>query len=184
MTVHATDPEASGVRPTGLLGDPALRLGLIWAQAHDRVIGAAGTLAWHVPEDLRHFRDTTRGYAVIHGRASYEALPGQFRPLPGRRNIILTRQTDYVAPGAEVVGSLDEAIALLDGAPAWVCGGGQVYAEAINRADVLLVTEIDLDVEGDTHAPPIGQAWALTEESPWHTSATGTRYQFTVYRRQ
>lgn len=183
-----TDRTGTGRRmstePVGLLGQPDLRLGLIWAQAHDRAIGANGDLAWDVPEDLRHFRATTRGYAVIHGRVSYEALPTPFRPLPGRRNIVLTRQSNYQAPGAEVATSLDDALKLLDGKPAWVCGGGQVYAEAIHKADVLVVTDIDLRIAGDTHAPVIGPEWEPAQKAEWQTSSTGVPYRITTYLRR
>src|SRR5690625_1367609 len=91
--------------------------GMLWAEAATGLLGAAGTLAWQLPEDLAHFRAVTRGYAVLHGRKSYEAIPAKFRPLPGRRNLVLTRDRVYSAPGAEVVHSLAEAEDLLAGAP-------------------------------------------------------------------
>lgn len=158
-------------------------LGMIWAQSRNGVIGRDGGLPWHLPEDLAHFRATTGSDAVIHGRASWDALPPRFRPLPGRRNIVLTRSRAFQAPGAEVVHSLGAALELLDGADAWVCGGGQVYAEAMAFADLLVVSEIDTDVQGDTHAPPIGAQWGLPEVGSWIESRTGLRFRVLTYRR-
>ncbi|UFU04591.1 dihydrofolate reductase [Ruania suaedae] len=155
---------------------------MIWAQAHDRVIGADGDLPWHLPEDLRHFRESTAGQAVIMGRGQWESLPARFRPLPGRRNIVLTRTPGYEAPGAEVVGGLDDALALVAAEDAWICGGGQVYTQAIECADLLVVTEIDLAVAGDTYAPVIGPSW-VPQPGPWRTSRTGIRFRIVSYRR-
>ncbi|MFT3798647.1 dihydrofolate reductase [Microbacterium sp.] len=165
-----------------------MRVGLIWAEARGGVIGAAGGMPWHVPEDLAHFRAITTGHPVIMGRRTWESFPDRFRPLPGRRNIVVTRQSDWAAPGAERAASLDDALALVADAPeAWVIGGGQLYREAIARADVLEVTELDLDVAGDTHAPP-RDGWTVVALDPaaadpadaagWHTSRTGIRYRF------
>ena len=252
-------------------------LGLIWAQARGGVIGAGGTMPWHLPEDLAHFRAATMGAPVIMGRRTWESFPDRFRPLPGRRNIVVTRDPEWVDAGAEAVGSLDEALALYpapapprraapESAPrgtratpesalratgasalratgaasesalratgaasesalratpesalratlsasapadvartamngreheddalpspdAWVIGGGELYRAAIDRADVLEVTEIDLDVDGDTMAPEIGaSSWRLASVDPrdgWRTSRTGLRYRFLTYR--
>lgn len=163
-------------------------LGLIWAQAHDRVIGAGGTMPWHLPEDLRHFRTTTSGATVIMGRATWDSLDPRYRPLPGRRNIVLSRRRDLAADGAERASGLDEALELAADGDVWVIGGGQVYAEALPRADVLVVTDIDLAVDGDTRAPAVDdRRWAVASADPdrgWHVSATGLRYRFTTFRRQ
>ncbi len=159
-------------------------LGMIWAQAHGRVIGSGGDMPWHVPEDLAHFRRTTGSDPVIHGRTSFEALPAKFRPLPGRRNIVLTTRPGYDACGAEVVGSLAEALELVAGQDAWICGGGQVYADAMAYADRLVVTDLDLRVDGDAHAPQIGPEWELVARGPWHVSKTGTRYRISEYERR
>ena len=161
-------------------------LGMIWAQAHDRVIGAGGAMPWHLPEDLAHFRRTTTGSAVIMGRTTWEALAPRYRPLPGRRNIVLTRQQDFVAEGAEVAHDVDEALTLAGG-DAWVIGGAQVYAQALARADRLVVTDIDVAVDGDARAPAIDSAdWAIEHADPdrgWHTGAGGLHYRFTTFRR-
>ena len=158
-------------------------LGMIWAQAHDRVIGRDGGLPWHLPEDMRHFRETTGRDTVIHGRTSWDALPAKVRPLPGRRNIVLSRDPGFRADGAEVATSLDEALALVEHEDAWICGGGQVYAEAMDRADLLVVTEIDLDVDGDALAPPITGEWEPSP-GPWRTAGNGMRFRVVSYRRR
>src|SRR6059036_2989365 len=101
---------------------------MVWAQSRDRVIGADGALPWHLPEDMRHFRDLTSGATVVMGRLSWESLPDRFRPLPGRRNIVLSRDAGYSASGAEVVASLEDALRSAPGA--WVIGGAAVYREA------------------------------------------------------
>lgn len=174
----------AGAPPLFTLSGP-FSVGMIWAESANCVIGAEGTLAWHIPEDLAHFRAVTRGYAVLHGRASYESIPAKFRPLPGRRNLVLTRDRDYCAPGAEVVHSLAEAEAVLAGAPVWVVGGGQVYEAAMTRADALVVTEVDLEVPGDTYAPAIdAQAWQQQQVTEWITSSTGIAFRILEYRRR
>ncbi|MFT4212446.1 MAG: dihydrofolate reductase [Microbacterium sp.] len=162
-----------------------MTLGLIWAQARGGVIGADGGMPWHVPEDLAHFRAVTGTAAVVMGRRTWESLPERFRPLPGRRNVVVTRQDGWHAPGAERAGSLAGALALVGG-EAWVVGGGQLYAQAIEEADVLEVTHLDLDADGDTYAPSLA-GWREARADPadgWHTSRTGIRYRFVSYARE
>ncbi len=160
-------------------------VGMIWAQARGGAIGADGELPWHIPEDLAHFKAVTNGLPVLHGRRSYEALPEQFRPLPGRRNLVLTREQGYLAPGAEVVHSIEEATELLGGQPFWIAGGGQVYTAAMHLADVLVITDVDLEVPGDTFAPQIDQqTWVPVQRSTWVTSRRGPRFRVTEYRRR
>lgn len=158
------------------------RLGLIWAEARDRIIGADGGMPWHVPEDLAHFREVTLGSPVIMGRRTWESFPDRFRPLPGRRNIVVTRDEAWEAPGAERAASLPAAIALAGDGEVWVIGGGQLYREAIVHADVLEVTELDLDVDGDTRAPARDD-WHVVSRSPWQESRTGVRYRFVTLDR-
>ena len=164
-----------------------MTLALVWAQTPDGVIGRDGALPWHVPEDLARFRALTSGHPVVMGRATWESLPERFRPLPGRENIVLSRTPGYVAAGARVVPTMAAALELVAGREAWVIGGGAVYEAAVAHADRLEVTEIDDVVAGDTYAPVIDAAWALTACEPaagWHTSvATGVRYRFCSYRR-
>ena len=166
-----------------------MSIALIWAEAHGGVIGSAGTPPLHLPEDLAHFRAVTGDSTVVMGRRTWESLPERFRPLPGRQNIVVTRRTDWKADGACSVHSLDEAVAA-SGADAdatiWVIGGAQLYSSAITSADVLEVTEIDLDVAGDTFAPPVGDEWSATHHDPamgWHESRTGLRYRFVRFER-
>lgn len=161
------------------------RVGLIWAEAHDRVIGADGGMPWSVPEDLARFRELTMGSPVIMGRRTWESFPDRFRPLPGRRNIVVTSQDGWHADGAERAASLDDALALAGEGTVWVIGGGRLFAEAIDRADVLEVTELDLDVDGDTFAPP-HDGWPVAAVDPdagWHTSRSGIRYRFLTLER-
>jgi dihydrofolate reductase len=164
-----------------------MTLGMIWAQAHDRVIGRDNDLPWHLPEDLRHFRNTTAGDAVVMGRLQWDSLPPKIRPLPGRRNVVLSRNPDFTAEGAEVVGDLPAALALVAEEDAWICGGAQVYAEAMAHADLLVVTEIDHEVEGDRYAPLIGPEWQRSGSDPddggWHVGENGMRFRILTYRR-
>jgi dihydrofolate reductase len=161
----------------------AAALALIWAQAQDGVIGAGGDMPWHLPEDLAHFRELTGTDAVIMGRRTWESIPDRFRPLKDRRNIVVTRSADWAAEGAEAAHSLAEAVALVAGDPAWVIGGGELYRTAIDEAGRLEVTEIDLDVAGDTLAPPVDDSWTLSDTGEWQESRTGLRYRFLRYDR-
>ncbi|NQX26639.1 dihydrofolate reductase [Microbacteriaceae bacterium VKM Ac-2854] len=157
------------------------QLGLIWAQTPAGVIGDAGTIPWHVPEDFAHFKRATLGSAVIMGRRTWDSLPDRARPLPDRRNIVVSRNAGWHADGAERAGSLAEALQLAGAAPVWVIGGGELYREAIAEADVLEVTEIDLDVPGDTVAPSTDGWSGIPGE--WQTSRTGVRYRFSTLTR-
>ncbi len=157
-------------------------ISLVWAQARGGVIGSGGTIPWRVPEDMAHFRTVTAGRAVVMGRATWDSLPPRFRPLPGRRNLVLTRDRAWSADGAQAC--TDLAAALADAGPdAAIIGGGQVYRAALPFARELLVTEVDLDVDGDTLAPEFGAAFALVDAGPWLTSTAGPRYRFLSYRR-
>jgi dihydrofolate reductase len=155
-------------------------LGLIWARSADGWIGRDGTMPWHVPEDLAHFRELTGGAPVLMGRATWDSLPERFRPLPGRENVVLSRSTSALE-GARVVGGVEEALLVLDGRDAWVIGGASVYEAFLPLADRLEITEIDLVVAGDTPAPEVPAGWrtrAVRPATGWATSRTGTRYRF------
>ena len=161
------------------------RVGLVWAEARGGVIGAEGGMPWHVPEDLAHFRSVTMGAPVVMGRRTWESFPERFRPLPGRRNIVVTRNADWEADGAERAASLDDALSLAGGGRVWVIGGGELFREALAVADLLEVTELDLAVDGDTFAPH-RDGWPLTSADPaegWATSEGGIRYRFLTLRR-
>lgn len=157
-----------------------MSLGLIWAQSTAGVIGRDGTLPWRLPEDMAHFRDVTAGRPVIMGRRTWESLPDRFRPLPGRRNIVVSRRVNLTLEGAEVAGSVSAAIELAGPEQAWVIGGAQAYAAALPFAGLALVTEIDVDVDGDTYAPDL-RGWRLDDSGEWRTSTTGLRYRFLRY---
>lgn len=161
-----------------------MRVSLVAAVARGRVIGRGGTIPWHLPEDLRHFRELTTGHPVVMGRRTWESLPDRFRPLPGRRNLVVTRDPSWHADGADRAASLDDALALLEGAPAvFVIGGAQLYAAALPHADELLLTELDLEVDGDTFFPPFaGDFEEVSREQ--HVSANGLPFAFVRYRRR
>jgi dihydrofolate reductase len=158
---------------------------LIWAEAADRVIGNDGTLPWELPEDLQRFKVLTTGATVVMGRATWQSLPASVRPLPGRRNIVLSRSPGFQAPGAEVFGSLDDALAAADG-DVWVIGGASVYAEALARADRVVRTRVHVSVEGDVRAPELGPEWTMVTRDPetgLHESASGLGYCVATFRR-
>ena len=160
-----------------------MRLNLIWAQARNGIIGRDNTIPWRLPEDMAHFKQTTLGCPVIMGRKTWDSLPPKFRPLPGRLNIVVTRQADWQAPGTLRAGSLAEAVALCpQGEPAWVIGGAQIYAQALPLATRAVVTRIDADFEGDAHAPTLGDGWRETAREA-HVSATGPPFAFVTYER-
>lgn len=167
------------------------RIGLIWAEAEDGIIGRNGIMPWNVPEDLARFKALTLGKPVIMGRKTWDSLPPRFRPLPGRRNIVVTRQARWSADGAETVPSVANALALAqaDVGPdelLWVIGGGEIYSAVIDEADRLEVTEIRAVFEGDAHAPSVSDDFRLVASDPetgWHTSRSGLSYRFRSYER-
>lgn len=129
-------------------------LSLIAAVARNGAIGKGNALLWREPEDQKHFRRVTLGSPVIMGRKTWDSLPARFRPLPGRRNIVVTRDAGWYADGAEAVASIDAALALLAGSDkAFVIGGAEIYALALPLADELMLTEIDADLDGDIFFP-------------------------------
>jgi dihydrofolate reductase len=159
-------------------------LAIIVAVARNGIIGATndagvGTLPWHLPEDLKHFKETTNGHPIIMGRKTWESLG---RPLPNRRNIVISRQADYAATGAEVFTSLPEAISAVGGTPAFIIGGAELYRQALPLAGQLIITEVDLDAEGDTHFPPFGSEWQESSRNA-HVSASGIPYALVRYAR-
>ena len=170
---------------------------MIWAQGHGRAIGRGGTMAWHVPKDMAFFRSTTMGHPVIMGRKTWESLGAKFRPLDGRENIVVTRTAGYTAEGAHVVPTIEAARDLGEelaqdtpGGLTWVMGGAQIYELALSLADILAVTQIDVEVsDPDAFAPSFGEPeWHLWESAPespqWNTDAkSGLRYRFATYAR-
>jgi dihydrofolate reductase len=162
------------------------RVGLVWAQSTSGVIGRGGDIPWRVPEDLARFKQVTMGHTVVMGRRTWDSLPASVRPLPGRRNVVLSRRADFAADGAEVVGSLEQAFASFGAEPEmWVIGGGQIYDQALPRASRCEVTEVDIDLprdDDDALAPVLDETW-LAETGEWLVSRTGLRYRFHSYSR-
>jgi len=173
------------VTPPASVRDGHAGIALIWAQADGGVIGAGGALPWHLPEDLALFRRLTTGSTVVMGRRTWESLPERFRPLPGRTNVVLTSDPAWSAEGARRAGSVPEVLDQHESV--WVIGGGSVYAAFLPHADRLVVTHVDLGVDGDTWAPTIGPDWHRVERTPedgWTTSSSGLRFAMSEYRRE
>jgi|JI10StandDraft_1071094.scaffolds.fasta_scaffold256939_2 dihydrofolate reductase len=158
------------------------RLHLIFARASNGVIGRDGHLPWHLPEDLAHFKRTTLGCSVIMGRKTWDSLPPKFRPLPGRLNIVITRQSDWQAAGAQRAGSLDEALRHCPaGGDAWIIGGAEIYAQTLPLASTAVVTDIEAPFDGDAFAPQFGPDWVETRRER-HLSTTGLAFSFVTYQ--
>ena len=160
-----------------------MRVNLILARASNGVIGLNNQLPWHLPEDMAHFKQQTAGAPVIMGRKTWDSLPVRFRPLPGRQNMVVTRQQDWNETGALRSSSLQDALSICKQAPeAWVIGGAQIYAEALPLAQRVVVTEIAQDFAGDAYAPVLDAAWRETARST-HTAANGLGYSFVTWER-
>ena len=172
--------DTSGTSPPPVV-EYATRVWLVAAVARNGVIGAGGKLPWHLPEDLKHFKQLTLTHPVLRGRRTWESLG---KPLPGRKNIVITRKAGYAAPGASVADSLESAIALCAGEPVvFVIGGAELYAAALPLADGLVLTEIQRDYDGDTHFPVWDRAaWRVTKREE-HTSAAGVPFCVVRYER-
>jgi dihydrofolate reductase len=157
---------------------------IIAAVAKNGVIGKDNALPWHLPEDLKHFKALTLGHQVVMGRKTWESLPERFRPLPGRQNIVVTRNAAYVAPGATVVNSLAAAEnAGTSGRDLFVIGGAELYAHALPLADRLELTEIDREVDGNVCFPAFDRAlWHEIARTPG-CSADGLGFAFVTYAR-
>jgi dihydrofolate reductase len=148
------------------------------------VIGKDGTMPWRLPEDLARLKALTMGCPVVMGRKTWDSLPPKFRPLPGRRNIVVTRQPDWAADGAERAASVEESLRMCADAPlAWITGGTEIFNQSLHLAQRAEVTEIDADFEGDTFAPELGDEWHETARER-HVSATGLHYSFVTYRKR
>jgi dihydrofolate reductase len=159
------------------------RLNLICARAANGVIGKDNALPWHLPEDMAHFKRQTMGCPVVMGRKTWDSLPPRFRPLPGRLNVVLTRDPSWRAEGASRAGSIDEALALCaDAAEVWVIGGAEVYQQALPQAQRVVVTEIARDFEGDAFMPALGPQWVETSREA-HVSVNGLPFAFVGHER-
>lgn len=174
-------PNAATVAPA-----MTAQLTLVVAIDRDNGIGVDNRMPWHLPQDLAHFKRVTLGKPVIMGRKTFDSIG---RPLPGRRNIVITRNADWSHDGAERAAWLDAAIALLDGAPASIIGGAQIFNAAIDLADAMIVTHIDYRFTCDTFFPPIDPAlWQETARDPHHqlpdAGQPGFDYAYVTYQRR
>lgn len=192
MSTSARPPEGSAHSP----GEDAAQrhegrslskpiLALIAAHARDRVIGIDNRMPWHLPEDMKFFRETTRGKPVIMGRKTWESLPDAFRPLPGRLNIVVSRNAGYDAQGATVVGSLPDALSAAGNTDiVFVMGGADLYRQALPMADRLYLTEIDADFAGDAHFPEYPKDdWCEVHRNA-QVAASGLKFAFVTHERR
>ncbi|MET0815766.1 MAG: dihydrofolate reductase [Pseudoxanthomonas sp.] len=146
-----------------------------------RGIGIDNKLPWHLPEDLAHFKRVTLGRPIIMGRKTFDSIG---RPLPKRRNIVITRNAEWRADGVDAVTSLADAIALVGDEPASIIGGAQIFNDSMALADRMIVTEIDHTFACDTFFPPIDPAvWTETERETHHSDAGGYDFAFVTYER-
>ena len=144
-------------------------------------IGIDNKLPWRLPEDMAHFKRTTTGHPIIMGRKTFDSIG---KPLPNRRNIVITRNTDWRAEGVEAVHSLDAAEALVATEEAFVIGGAQIYEEALQKADRLIVTEIAKQFDCDAFFPAIDPArWKEASRETCHSNGSGLDYAIVVYER-
>ena len=156
---------------------------LIVAVSENKVIGKDNDLVWHLPTDMKFFKETTKGHFVIMGRRNYESIPHKYRPLPNRTNVIVTRQDDYKAEGCLVVNSVEEAIELAQKAgdiEPFIIGGGQIYKYAIdnNLVDRVYLTKVHTEIDGDTYFDDLDDSWKLVH-TDLHSSDEKHPFAFT-----
>jgi dihydrofolate reductase len=158
---------------------------LVAAVARGGVIGRDGGIPWRLAEDMLRFRSLTMGHPVVMGRRTWESLPDQFRPLPGRGNVVVTRTPEWSAKGADRAGSIEEALDLLESeSRVFVIGGGEIYAAALPFADELVLTEIDAEIEGDTTFPSWDRGEFDELERDERVAEDGTPFAFVRYVRR
>jgi dihydrofolate reductase len=157
-------------------------ISLVVARAANGTIGQGGELPWRLPSDMRHFRELTTGHAVLMGRKTFESIPPKFRPLPQRRNLVLSSNAELELPGAEVFHDMSTALAACGG-ECFVIGGGTVYSETLPVANRVYATEIDAEIDGDAFFPELSP-------SEWRCTQRGERivenelaFDFAVYER-
>ena len=158
-----------------------MKIAMIAAKTQNNVIGKDNDLPWHLPDDMKFFMQKTTGHHVIMGRKNFESLPPKFSPLPNRTNIIMTRKTDYHPEGTEVVHSLEDALAVAERGgeqEVFIIGGGEIYKLGLDRADILYLTEIKTEMDGDAYFPEIDlDKWKETARTP-HTTDDRHKYAF------
>jgi dihydrofolate reductase len=144
-----------------------MNISLVVAASSNHAIGLNNQLLWHLPKDMRFFKNRTWAMPVIMGRKTFESLSG--KALPGRMNIVLTRQKDWQAPGVQVANSLEEAIALAEKAAykeVYIIGGADIYAQSLSQAQTVYLTRVEAVLEGDSFFPALGADWTLVEDYP------------------
>ena len=154
---------------------------MIAAMGSNRVIGKDNDIPWHLPDDFRFFKETTKGHHVIMGRKNWESLPSSFQPLPGRPNIVITRQENYEAAGAIVVSSLEEALELSlnnKESEAFIIGGGEIYRMGLHHAQKIYLTEINGDFEGQVTFPEFSSSEWIEKERTHHSTDEKHKYSF------
>ena len=158
-------------------------INLIVAAGTDGAIGKDGKLIWKISADLKRFKEITMGHPVVMGRKTWESLPK--KPLPGRRNIVVTRNAGYEAIGAETAASPDEALRLCDGEEPFIIGGEQIYAAMLPFADRIYLTRVEENYpEADAWFPPLGEDWSFLEEEETRETPEGVKYRFSVFKRK
>lgn len=155
-------------------------VGAIWAESTDGSIGNGDDLLWHLPEDMKYFSQITKANTVIMGRKTWDSLPEKFRPLPHRKNIVISNTVSELA-GAKVFSSIKEAIKNIDTDEVWFIGGGQIYAASLSFVSVIKVTEVKTDISGEVKAPKVPHDFTLVESSEWLESEKGLTYRFLTY---
>lgn len=156
---------------------------MIFARAANGVIGHNNAMPWHLPEDMARFKRLTTGRPVIMGRKTWDSLSPKFRPLPGRTNVVITRQQDWKEAGAKTAASLADALAQCAAAEeVWIMGGAQIYEQAVPLADRIEVTEIAQNFEGDAYAPQLGPEWREAARED-HVSTNGMKFSFITYQK-
>nr|AMP57081.1 DHFR_1 [uncultured bacterium] len=170
---------------------------MVWAQSLDGVIGLDGDMPWHVPEDLKHFKQVTMGEVLVMGRRTWSSFPDSFRPLPGRTSIVVSKtfteepsddklQHDDVHVVADLAEGLELAGELKTGPMIWVIGGGSLYDQALEVTTVVERSLFNIHVDGDTYAPELDASWNQTDQDPsqgWHTSQSSVQYRFERWER-
>lgn len=166
-----------------------MTISMIAAMTKNRVIGKDNDIPWHLPDDFKYFKETTKGHYVIMGRKNFESLPHKFRPLPDRPNVIITRKGKYNGEGAHVVDSLDKALDLAKQngeTETFIIGGGQIYEIALNISDRIYLTEIEAEIEGDVFFPEFDKSqWKETSRK--HHKADDRHkfaFDFVIYEKK
>ena len=162
-----------------------MKLHLIYARARNGTIGKDNQMPWHLPEDLAHFKRVTLGQPVIMGRKTWDSLPARFRPLPGRTNIVITRQPDWHADGASRAASIEEAMQLCGDVPdAWIMGGAEIYRLFLPHADRIELTEVHLNATGDTRLDPLGPDWVEVARTSHVAEGERPAFDFVTLKRR